>query len=364
MASATTPALVLEAPGQLRLREFARPAIGPDEALLAVELVGICGTDVHTFHGKLDYPLPLIMGHEILGHIAEIGERAAERWGLRVGDRVSVEGAVPCWACVRCQTGNYRFCQRRRSYGTTTPATEPPHLWGAYGRLMYLAPGSLVHRIRPDVPAGAALMASILGNGIQWARNQGGVRYGDAVVVQGVGPQGLAAVVVARECGARLVVATGLARDQARLEMARRFGADYVVNVEEQDPVALVRELTDGEMADVVVDVSGSPQALVKSVALAGLQATVVCAGLTGKDTRTPLPMDEVVLREIRLQGAFTKGSDAILEGIRLVESRKYPFEEMVTHVFPLEEAEQALRALAGEVPGLHPVKAALAPGG
>jgi alcohol dehydrogenase len=181
-------------------------------------------------------------------------------------------------------------------------------------------------------------------------------------VVQGVGPQGLAAVVVAHECGARLVVATGLGRDRPRLDMARRFGADHVVNVEEQDVVALVRELTNGDMADVVVDVSGSPQALVKSVELAGLQGTVVCAGLTGKSTLTPMAMDEVVFKELRLQGAFTKGSDAIAEGIRLVESRKYAFEDMVTHTFPLEQAEQAIRALSGEIPGLNPVKAVIAP--
>jgi alcohol dehydrogenase len=362
MSDDSTRSMVLEAPERLRLREFARPAVGPDEALLAVELAGICGTDLKVFRGEHAHALPLILGHEILGHIAEIGERAAERWGVQVGDRVSVEGAVPCWACVRCQTGLYRFCRRRRNYGGATPCTEPPHLWGAFGPLMYLAPGSLVHRIAGDVPAGAAVFAGIMANGIQWARNQGGVRYQHAVVVQGAGPQGLAAVIVARECGARLVLATGLTRDRERLEMARRLGADHVVNVEEQDPVARVRELTDGNMADVVVDVTGSQQALATSVEMAGLQSTVVCAGLTSRPSLTTVPMDQVVHREIRLQGAFTKGSDAIVEGIRLVESRKYPLEELLTHTFPLEDAEQAIRALAGEIPGLYPVKAAIAP--
>ena len=114
MGTGTTRAMVLERAEELRLTEFPRPAIGDDAALLAVELAGICGTDVKTFHGKLPYPMPLIMGHEILGHVAEIGDGAAERWGLRVGDRVAVEGSVPCWSCVRCHTGQYRFCQRKR----------------------------------------------------------------------------------------------------------------------------------------------------------------------------------------------------------------------------------------------------------
>ncbi|HEY7064180.1 MAG TPA: zinc-binding dehydrogenase [Chloroflexota bacterium] len=362
MAASTTPAMVLEAPERLRLHEFARPRVGPDEALLEVELAGICGTDVKTFHGSLPYPTPLIMGHEILGHVAEIGERAAEHWGVQVGDRVGVEGSVPCWACLRCQTGRYRFCQRKQGYGTSTPSTEPPHLWGAYGRLMYLAPGSILHRIAPNVPPGAAVVASNIANGIQWVRNQGGARSGDAVVVQGVGPQGLAAVVVARECGARLVVATGIGRDRERLELARLFGADHAVDVDTQDPVALVRELTNGEMADVVVDVSGSPRGLATSLELAREQGTVVCAGLTGKDTLTPLLFDQVIWKELRLQGVFTKGADAIAEGIRLAEAGKYPLERMLTHTFPLDQAEQAIRALAGEIPGLYPVKAAIAP--
>jgi alcohol dehydrogenase len=274
-----------------------------------------------------------------------------------------VEGSVPCWACVRCHTGRYRFCRRKRGYGTNTPSTEPPHLWGAYGPLMYLAPGSILHRIADSVPAEAAVLANgVMANGIQWVRNQGGVRYQDVVVVQGAGPQGLAAVVVARECGARLVVATGLARDHERLELARLFGADHTVNVEAQDPGALVRELTDGEMADVAVDVSGSPRALATSLELVREQGTVVCAGLTGKETLTPLLFDQVIWKELRLQGVFTKGSDAVADAIRLIESRKYPLERMLTHTFPLEQAEQAIRAIAGELPGLYPIKAAIAP--
>ncbi len=359
----TTPAMVLEHPEDLRLREFARPEIGPDAALLAVELAGICGTDAKTFHGKLPYPTPLIMGHEILGHVAEIGERAAERWGVKVGDRVVVEGSVPCWACRQCHTGQYRFCRRKHGYGTNTSSSEPPHLWGAYAPLMYLAPGSILHRIDPSVPAAAAVLANgVIANGIQWVRNQGGVRYQDVVVVQGVGPEGLAMVVVAHECGARLVVATGLARDRQRLELARLFGADHTVNVEEQDPVAFVRELTNGEMADVVVDVSGSPKALAASLELAREQGTVICAGLTGKETVTPLLFDQVVWKELRLQGVFTKGADAVADSIALIESRKYPLEQMLTHTFPLDQAERAVRAIGGEIPGLYPVKAAIAP--
>src|SRR5262249_49821966 len=150
------------------------------------------------------------------------------------------------------------------------------------------------------------------------------------VVVQGVGPQGIAAVLAAHMGGARMVIATGLARDHERLAAARRFGADHVVNVEEQDAVAVVRELTHRQLADVVVDVTGSPRALETSILMAGLQSTVVCAGLTERDCALTLAMNHLAHNEVRLQGAFTRGADAITESIRLIESRQYPLEELV----------------------------------
>src|SRR5262249_57034692 len=89
------------------------------------------------YHGKREAPLPMILGHEILGHIAAIGDRAAARYGVRVGERVTLEGAVPCWACEYCLSGQYRFCTAARGYGTRMPLSMPPGLWGAMARYMF-----------------------------------------------------------------------------------------------------------------------------------------------------------------------------------------------------------------------------------
>ncbi|MBI4491815.1 MAG: alcohol dehydrogenase catalytic domain-containing protein, partial [Chloroflexi bacterium] len=290
MSTQTVRAMVLREPDRLELQEFDWPRIGPDEGLLEVELAGICGTDVKYFHGKLAIPLPLIMGHEILGRIAEVGERFAERYQLRVGDRVVVEGSVPCWSCLECQTGSYRFCKSRKGYGTTTSSSLPPHLWGAYASLMYLAPGSIVHKVSREVPAEAAVLSSgVIANGIQWGRTMSGLKHQDTVVVQGCGPQGLACALVAHECGADRVIVTGLSRDADRLALAREFGADRTIDVERENPVEVLRDLTGGRMADVVVDVSGSPKAIATSIELVRKQGTMVLGGLTGKDTITSL---------------------------------------------------------------------------
>jgi alcohol dehydrogenase len=360
----TTESLVLKAPGPLELQTFPLPTIGQEDGLLQVELAGICGTDWKTFHGKLPYPTPVILGHEILGRLAQVGPGLREKTGLQEGDRVSVAGSVPCWSCRACHTGSYRFCDSKRSYGTSTPCTEPPYLWGSFGRYMYLAPGSILHRVADDVPAEAAvLVQGVMANGFQWAGHLGQVRPRQAVVIQGCGPQGLGCTVAAREFGAALVIVTGLSRDAQRLDLAHAFGADATIDVEREDLQTRVRDLTGGELADVVIDVSGSPAAIAASVQLLHRQGTLVLAGLTGRETITPMLMDHLVWNEITVRGAYTKGSEAVRDSLALVASRKYPLEQMVSHTFGLDQAETAIRAIGGELPGTYPIKAAVRPG-
>lgn len=358
-------AAVLEEPGKINLRAFEVPSIGPEEGLLRVEMAGICGTDAHLYRGKLAAPVPLVLGHEILGSIAEIGEGAARRYGVRPGDRVVVEGSVPCWSCAYCLSGQFRFCREKRAYGTGTSVTVPPGLWGAMADYMYLAPGSVVHRIPTHIPGRVAVLAKgVLANGVQWLRIKGGLALGDTVVIQGAGAQGLAAVVIARDSGAGTIIVTGLPQDGERLALARDLGADHLVVAGTEDVVERVREITGGEMADLVLDVTGSPAAVEASVRMVRRQGTLVLAGLTGKETRTSLFLDQLVWNEVRVQGVFSKGSQAVLGAIRFLErrGRDYPLERIVSHVYPLERAEEAVRAVAGEIPDVFPIKAALVP--
>lgn len=360
----TSRAAVLEAPETLVIREFPLPTIGPEDGLLRIEMAGVCGTDWKYFSGKLANAIPLILGHEILGRVAEIGETAAAKWGVRVGDRVLVEGSVPCWSCRRCRSGEYRFCQRKNGYGLNTSSTTPPHLWGAMAEYMYLAPGSILHRITPDVPAGTAIAAALLANGIEWLRDRGGVTLGDDVVIQGCGPQGLAATVIAREVGARRIIVTGLARDTARLELAGRLGATDTICVDREDTEGRVREITGGRMADVCLDVAGSALATPVSIKLVRTLGTVVLAGLAGKDAIAQMPMDHIVWNEIRIQGVYVKGEAAYAKAIDFIETRAahYPVNEIVSHTFPLERAEDAIRAAAGQNVPAGFVKAAIVP--
>lgn len=359
----TTRAMVLEAPERMALREYPLPEVREDDGLLKVEMAGICHTDVGLYHGTVRYALPLIMGHEIVGRIARLGPLAARRWGVREGDRVTVESRVRCGFCRACLEGAAKYCVERLGYGTWTSCERPPHLWGAYADYMYLAPGSTMHRIPEGMSLELATLLTVaISNGIQWTVVKGGARLGDAVVVQGVGPIGLSCVAAAREAGAGPVIATGLSSDGYRLRLAREFGADAVIDVEQEDVVERVRELTGGDMADVVVDVTGSGAAVRTSLKLVRPQGTVVSAGVTGDDTLTPLPLDTLLYKEIRVQGVFTYDHDTVRRSIKLAQRGRYPFEKLVTHRFPLEQAEQAVLTAGRELPGVQPIKVAIVP--
>jgi alcohol dehydrogenase len=361
---ATSRAAVLDGVRHMALKDLELPEIGPDDALLRVELAGVCGTDAKIYTGKLDAPLPMVLGHEILGHIEAVGETAAARYGVSEGDRVLVEGSIPCWACGSCLSGRYRFCRSQRGYGTKMALAQPPGLWGAMAEYMYMAPGSILHRIPADISPRVAILAGPIANGIQWLRTHGGLSIGQDVVIQGVGPQGLAAIPVARECGARTVTVTGLSSDGARLALARELGADATIVADTDDVVEQVRDLTDGRLADLVLDVTGSPAAIRASTDLVREAGTLVLAGLTGKDVLTPLAIDVLVWREIRVQGVYIKGADAVEAGIRFLGSkldRYAALERVVSHVYDLADAEAAIQA-AGGAGADDFVKAAIAP--
>lgn len=355
---------VVETPGKISLQEFPLPEIGDEDGLLHVDMVGVCSSDYKYFHGKVAHrwSYPIIMGHEMVGRLAKVGKNVQKRLGVKEGDRLVVEAQVGCNQCWYCHTGNRRLCRDAMVYGSVRSCAEPPHLWGAYGQYVYLPPGVGIHKA-PDglTDESAVLITAVLANGVRWARDLGGISVGDAVVVQGPGPQGLCACAVAKHTGAGQVIVTGLARDAKRLEAAKRFGADHAIDVEASDPVEEVRELTGGRMADVVVDVTGSPAAASLAPKLARRLGTVVLAGLTGGQ-KGSLELDPLVWGEIRIQGAYSHTSDAVRGALDFAANSPYPFEEMVTHRFPLAEAERAVRITGGEFPEEEQVKTVLQP--
>jgi threonine dehydrogenase-like Zn-dependent dehydrogenase len=359
-------AVVQTGPRQMELREFPRPVIGPDDgALLRVEACGICGSDVEQYKGAMGTRgLPMIPGHEPLGIIEEIAPSTAARWGVNVGDRVAVEILIPCRSCDRCLAGQYMQCKNRAgSHGGYNPPERGLGLWGGYAEYMHLHPNSIVHPVRGDIPAEIAVMYNPLGAGVRWALQYGGVHLGSSVLVLGAGQRGLAAILASKYVGAGLIIATGLARDEKKLALAREFGADVTINVDEEDTVARVRELTGGDGADVVLDLTPMAQQPVRdAIEAVRWGGTVVLAGLKGRK-EIPINTDMLINKALTVKGAFSVDAAAYTDAIKLIESGKFPLEKMQTHKYGLDDVEHAIKLLAGEIPGEDGIHVAVIPG-
>lgn len=363
-------AAVQVADRKIELQEFPLPRIGPQEGLLRLEACGICGSDYEQYSGALSgggfrIPYPVIPGHEPLGIIEELGSEAAKKWGVKVGDRVAVEPILHCGVCANCLTGRYLLCRGERrawAYGYTSTAT-PPALWGGYAQYMYLAPNTVLHKVSPTIPAELAVMFNPLGAGVRWACTIPGTKMGDTVVVLGPGQRGLACVIAAREAGAELIIVTGLRADAHKLALAKEFGAHHTINVEEENTVERVKEITKGRMADVVVDVSAyATQPVLDAIEIAKPGGTIVLAGVKGPHPVPNFFSDRLILRELTVKGALGVDYPAYEQAIRIIEAGKYPLAKMHTHTFPLEQVEHAIRVLAREVPGEEAVHIAVKP--
>jgi threonine dehydrogenase-like Zn-dependent dehydrogenase len=353
---------------KLELVELARPRIGHDDALVRVEACGICGTDVEQYRGELDGVIdlryPLVPGHEPVGVIEEIGPGAAARWGVGIGDRVAVEPFLPCGSCRSCLSGSYEHCNgwdRMMSYGFV-PLSVEPALWGGYATHLYLHPKAVVHKVPAGIRPDLAVLFNPLGAGVRWGVTLPRTTIGQTVVVLGPGQRGIASAIAAKVAGARTVIVTGLARDRHKLDLALELGADVAIDVEREDLVPRVRELTGGAMADVVIDVTANAtRPVVDALDLVRPGGTIVLGGLKG--TAVPeFPSDKVVLRGITVIGARGVTADGYRDALAIIAGERFPLERMRTHTFPLAEAERAIQVLAGEVPGEAAVNVVIAP--
>ena len=343
------------------LREFAMPDIPPDGGLLKVEVAGVCGSDWPYYLNIPKTKGPLILGHENVGFIAKLGKIAAQRWGVKEGDRVALEEYLPCGHCQDCRIGDFRLCDATDTvwaapapdrhpirYGST-PISLAPSLWGGYSQYQYLHPNSVFHKVADHVPGSEAALALPMGNGIEWTYLQGGVGIGQTVVIQGPGQQGLACVIGAKEAGAACIIVSGLTSDAKRMEVARKFGADYTIDVQQKDLIEEVKKITGGKMADVVIDcASGGPATAVSAMQLAKKRSTVILAAAKRK-TIPEFDMDQLIAKFLTVKGIRGHSYASVELALQIIASGKYPLSDMCTHKYGLSGVDEALRTVGGE---------------
>lgn len=353
-------AAVRVAPGTTEMREFDRPNIDDESALLRVEVAGICGTDVKLYSNPPRTRAtqgPVIMGHENVGVIVEAGEKFKKRQGLEEGDRVFVEHYVACFSCEWCRIGEYRHCEATdwrtnpdaRRFGYTS-ADFPGTLWGGFSEYMYLPWNAVLHKIPDTVTAEEAGLVMPLSNGIEWALLTAGIGYNDTVLIQGPGQQGLAQLVAAKTAGAAQVIVSGTTRDKARFELAKELGADEVIDVLTEDPREKIMDLTNGRGLDYVLDCTsraGTAPVLLGVDVLKRREGTLL---IQGELAAFPdFPVKQVTEKAITIKSARGHSFNACELAVAQLASHRYPLEKLATHRYGIDQVDHAIRVLAGE---------------
>lgn len=358
-------AMVLEAFKEpLVLREFTVELTG-GESVVRLAAAGVCGSDVHMQQGEDPRtPLPLILGHEGVGYLEAVPEGLADVTGkpLHEGDLVLWNRGVSCGHCYFCAVKRTpSLCGNRRIYGINLSSAAYPHLNGCYAERIVLSPGTDFVKVDPaQVPDPAVLVAAAcsgatVAHGFELVRPE----LGDVVVIQGPGPLGLFAAAFAQRHGAAQVVVSG--GSETRLAMAERFGARTLNRrtTTEAERREFVLGLTDGRGADLVVEASGTKEALSEGLELARKGGAYLSVGIAVPVGMAEIdPFRQVNARNLRFQGVWVSDTRHTLEAVNLVAEQPDRFAQLVTHRFPLDQANEALAAMAGR----ECVKAVLVP--
>lgn len=335
-------AAVTTGPEKIEIQEFEIPAVKEDDLLLKVDMVSICGSDPKIYKGKIPSPqrFPVVMGHEMVGIVQDIGEKATVRYGVKIGDCITVEPYIQCSQCIFCRTGNYGMCIDKKCYGVPTAFNSA--VQGAYATHMLVLPGSKIHKVNEGIPKEAACLSSVIGNGVRWSRTKGKIGMFDTVVINGAGSQGLSSLLSAKILGAYPIIMTGLSKDKIKLDFAKKLGADYIIDIEKDDLYETVKQITSAEMADVVVEVSGSVSGIQSSLKLLKPMGRFVIVGKTGI-SETLINTDFIINNEITVIGGLGQSGD-VEAAMEIINSKRFPIEQLITHKFPLEDADKALR--------------------
>ncbi|BCU79720.1 alcohol dehydrogenase [Luteolibacter sp. LG18] len=336
----------------LELMEFAVPRPGPGELLVEITCATICGSDVHTWHGRRNEPTPCVLGHEITGRVAGFGE-GASRVDLRgvplhVGDRVTWTLAASCGECFYCKRGLPQKCGSLFKYGhaAISPGRE---FSGGFAECCILTAGTGVLRLPEELPDAIAAPANCAVATVAAAYRRAEPAEGATVVVIGCGVLGLTACAMAAAAGAEQVIGCDLSA--AREEAARAFGATGF-----SDPARLrevVLEATHGRGADLVLEFSGASQSVATAIEVMRTGATAVIAGTTMPDKPVALDPNDLVRRMLTLKGLHNYAPEDLVTAVDFLATAgmRYPYASLAGGSFALAQVNEAF-ASANASPG------------
>jgi alcohol dehydrogenase/L-iditol 2-dehydrogenase len=322
-------------PGNVAVQDVAEPTIRPDQVLVEMGAVGVCGSDIHLWHENQSWSIrcPVILGHEWAGTIVAVGENVN---GWVAGDRVAVEtAAFVCGQCSYCLTGAYHLCPHRQGYGNLID--------GAMTRYVAVRP-QILHRIPSGVSFTHAALTEPACVATQALTVTARIKPGDTVIIQGAGTIGVMALQIARISGAGTLIMLGTDVDAHRLAVAAELGAHYTLNVQRDDVAGLLRSLGDGYGADVVVDCTGVSLALKQALELVRPLGMVVKIGWGPQPLNFSL--DPLVAKAATLQGSFSHTYATWERVLQLMATGQLNLDPMIGGVYGLGDWEAGFHAM------------------
>lgn len=337
------------------LKEFNQPlviekrelaSLKDGEILVRITASGVCGSDVHIWKGKDPRtPLPLILGHEGVGVVEEVkGEKKdifADR--IKPGDFVIWDRGVACGNCYFCVIKKEpSLCSDRKVYGIIRD--------GSYATHLILLEKTRIIKIEEEIDPAVLAPTSCSGATTAHTIELCNISEGDTVVVQGPGPMGIFALAFARERGADKIIVIGTDEDKDRLRLCLEFGATKIFNINEisfEERLSYIKGETNGRGTDVVIDCTGSPYAIEEGLKMTASGGIYTLPGIATPIGKIPISFYEDVARKnVRIQGVWVSDTSHLYQTVKLVLSKRYPFEKLITHRFKLEEATEALKTV------------------
>lgn len=324
-------AAVLYKPFDVKIETLPVPTIGPNEVLIQVMAVGVCGSDVHYYeHGKIGKYVveePIILGHECAGIVCAVGSEVSR---VKAGDRVAIEPGVPCGMCPMCKSGRYNLCPDVMFMAT-------PPVGGAFAQYVKHRE-DFVFRIPDQMSFEEAALLEPYSVGLH-ATERAKVKPGMSVAIMGMGPVGLLAVVAAKSYGAETIIVSDL--EDFRLAAARKLGATHTINIKETDAVEAIRHWTKGNGADVVFETAGNGKALQSGLYSLKRGGKMAIVGLPPEEEVT-LNIPFIVDNEIDLFGVF-RYANTYETAIRSISSSSVDIKSLVTDKYALHQTGEAL---------------------
>jgi D-arabinose 1-dehydrogenase-like Zn-dependent alcohol dehydrogenase len=357
--SETGRAAVFNGPGKpFEIREFPVPEPGDRDVVVKVEHTNVCGSDLHMWKGdtdltKLGLTYGMVLGHEMVGRVVRKGRKVrsdSAGKALADGDRVAFTYYVPCGRCRTCLKGMLHACMSSLA-SLLRPVDQAPHFVGGFAEYYFVKGRQKIFKVPDGLSAESAAGANCALSQVIHGFDVVGLSLGDNVVVQGAGGLGIMACAVARELGAGRVIAIDAV--PARLELARSFGADEVIDINaDPDPRARVRKvmtLTDGEGADVVVEVAGLPEVVpegIRMLARAGRYLEI--GNITPRATYKADPSLLVGFNR-SIHGVSLYPQDVLRRALSFLDRTRdrYPYERLASHTFSLDEVGKAFEESA-----------------